>query len=376
MASRETGVASALLVALGLLLLAAPAQSARADVRVPRLGVAPEIDFGGVEVGETLTRTVTATSDGSAEVTIEAVGLSGGDLEQFAVVSDGCAGRTVPPGDTCDVIVAFRPSGEEESRAELAFSSDDPQGRRSVTLVGVGLSAQAPVPSLELSDERVDFGSVEVGDERTLDLTATSVGDSDVRVLGIELSADAPAFAVGEDGCTGRTLAPGDWCALSVAFRPIAAGEPRAVLHVVSDALEGPGAVELIGTSPSGPVEPGDPTGPADPTDPADPAAPADPADPADPGEPAAEEAVAVDDLPGSLAWVAAGLLAALATTGLARAARGRRSARWVREHVRIRPTPAPWAEVDAEGAGQGTSHAVRISPRASPGIQTVEEVP
>jgi hypothetical protein len=202
-------------------------------------------------------------------------------------------------------------------------------------------------------------------------------------------------FEVAEDRCTEQVLRPEDSCELLVAFRPAAEGQPGDVLVVASDdaprtvSLSGTGVAEtslvavpdLVGLSldeaeqatsaaglalvPQRPGEAADTT--VDGQDPA-------PGTLVTTGTPVAVTLSGVEgtqDL-GWLPWAGAGLLGVLA---LARAAGRRRSSRWVRKHVRVRPRSQVPVEIITEELEGTASHAVRIAVRAHAGVQSVHEV-
>ena len=78
--------------------------------------------------------------------------------------------------------------------------------------------------------------------------TLTSSGAGSLEVGAIELAGpDAGSFAIAADACSGRTLAEGESCPVSVAFAPAAAGYRRAVLAIDSDADAAPARARLEG---------------------------------------------------------------------------------------------------------------------------------
>jgi HYDIN/CFA65/VesB-like, Ig-like domain len=107
-------------------------------------------------------------------------------------------------------------------------------------------------PIASLSTSAVDFGWVPVGSSASRTVTLTNTGDSPLHVSRTTLLMTADISA-SQDGCTGRTLAPGQRCAMTLTYAPRRSGmlAPSAQLGFVDD---GPGVgggqvVELEGAT-------------------------------------------------------------------------------------------------------------------------------
>lgn len=105
---------------------------------------APSIDFGAVDMGLTSpSRTLALTATGTRSVTLGAMTLAGVDATSFLLSGDSCSGRTLSPGESCSVSVAFRPAVAGSRSALLALSSDADLPASDVSLAGAGLAATA-----------------------------------------------------------------------------------------------------------------------------------------------------------------------------------------------------------------------------------------
>jgi hypothetical protein len=107
-------------------------------------------------------------------------------------------------------------------------------------------------PIASLSTSAVDFGWVPVGSSASRTVTLTNTGDRPLHVSRTTLLMTADISA-SQDGCTGRTLAPGQRCAMTLTYAPHSSGmlAPSAQLGFVDD---GPGVgggqvVELHGAT-------------------------------------------------------------------------------------------------------------------------------
>jgi hypothetical protein len=90
-------------------------------------------------------------------------------------------------------------------------------------------------PALVVHDTVLDFGFLMPGRAAVRVAIATSVGGAPVTVGQVRLD-DGGAFAIRDDGCSGRTLAHDASCAVSVRFAGADAGDHRSLLVVPSDA--------------------------------------------------------------------------------------------------------------------------------------------
>ncbi len=217
--------------------------------------VAPTaVDFGARSVagaGGSMEVTLTSTGERPAEVeSVEVVaaapegpapaGAEEGGAEEgepvpgasvgvFEVASDACSGSTVAPEKSCVVAVSFQPAGAGAVRALLRLDGDFANAPLEIPLLGEGVA-----PHLRLDRERVDFGARPVdgaqGEEVvTLANDGTAPLDLDAVVI---TGADAEDFTVASAACTGRPLAPGKSCPVSVGFKPTAEGQRQATLTI------------------------------------------------------------------------------------------------------------------------------------------------
>ncbi len=256
---RGRRMAMGLLGALALLVLLALA--VLAGYLLPRPGppvlrVEPALaDFGQVRVGQTGdVREVTLTSAGDLPVKIADLTLDGPAAAEFRIAGDACSGVSLESHQTCVVAVRFAPGDATPRRASLEIPSDASNGSLSVPLTGEGV---APRPAVDRS--RIEFAPQAAGSRsEPVRVVLSNRGSASYRVPGVALGgADAAAFSVATDRCTGAVLDPGADCTVGVAFSPAASGESHAVLRFAArgrsgESAGGPGAepsVELVGTA-------------------------------------------------------------------------------------------------------------------------------
>lgn len=216
----------------------------------PGLFLDPEsLDFGPQRVGvAAASRRVRLENTGNAVLEVAGLALSGTGGASFSVAEDGCSGKSLEAGATCDAAVGFAPAGEGEQTATLSVRAASLSGRHQVALRGRGTA-----PRLELSTPAIDFGQVVAGAESRRAVTLESAGAEPLRIQGTRLEGEgAGGFAVSSNDC-GSNLPAGGECRLEVRFAPASAGTYEAALVVEHDGL-GAARVQLQGSAVPPPV--------------------------------------------------------------------------------------------------------------------------
>ncbi len=228
-APRAAGLRRALLELVGNLGRGAKTVPLVGRGAAPLLGLdRTEIDFGGQQVGGVSDAgAVEVANLGSAPLAISRARLAGADAGEFTL-RDGCSRRTVAPGKTCRLEVAFRPRAAGDKAASLEISSDAGGEPETVALTGIGLWTG---PAFEAAPGGLDFGEQRVGrasEPREAVLTNRSAEPASIAGLAVP----GGGFAVDGAGCLGRAVAPGGSCRVRVTFTPAADGAASGALTV------------------------------------------------------------------------------------------------------------------------------------------------
>jgi hypothetical protein len=200
-----------------------------------------------VAAGTTVNQTLTITDSGSAALHIGTLSRSGPQASSFSLSSDGCAGQTVGPGNSCSVTVNFSPGAPGSYSATVNIPDDASGSPQQLPLSG---TAGSPGSRGSLSTGSVDFGAVGVGATaaaKTVTMTSTGSGPLKISSVGIT-GTNAGDFKITSNSCSGQSLAPGSNCSASVAFTPAAAGPRSAQLSVADNAPGSPQTVSLSGS--------------------------------------------------------------------------------------------------------------------------------
>lgn len=180
---------------------------------------------------------------GRRPLVVSGLSLDGPAGDDFSIREDGCTGRSLGPDEGCAATVFFEPSLSGARDASLTVASNGVGEPLTIAVSGSGLA-----PSLTVGPSRLDFGRVAVGkasEAAALNLSNSGTAPLAIARLAVEGSGESSYVWVA-NGCSGETLAPGDQCAVRLAFRPGDSGEFKAELRAWSDAPEDP-RIELYG---------------------------------------------------------------------------------------------------------------------------------
>lgn len=220
---------------------------------VPALSAsATTLSFGQVAVGSQAIKTVTVTSTGTAPATISAGSITGtGYTATYAgvPVQNLSAPLTLQPGQQVSFDVVFDPSQASTSNGQLSLSTNT-GSPVNVSLSGTGIANT--YPALTLSAPSLDFGDVEMGSQKVLQLTLTSSGTAPVTVsssavAGNNFQITSTTYPTGITNLP-ATLNPGQQIVLSITFSPNAVSSFTGNVALTSNASGGTANVPLSGT--------------------------------------------------------------------------------------------------------------------------------
>jgi hypothetical protein len=169
---------------------------------------------------------VTVTNTGDGALTVRAIAINGAAAGDYRQSSD-CL-RTLQPGASCTVTVAFTPQGYGLRAASLTLFDDGAGGSQSIALHGTGTAARAL-----LSSGFLNFGGDSVGNPTApQNVVLFNAGNGTLSIGGIKLSGDDYALS---SGC-GSTLAAGASCTISITFLPQATGARSGLVTITDSA--------------------------------------------------------------------------------------------------------------------------------------------
>ncbi len=185
------------------------------------------VPFGTVAANNSAVQTVTVTNSGNAPLVIGTVGSADPLAAPFSLTADGCSNQTVAPAASCTVTISFAPTAAGTFTDSVNIPSND-TAKASVTVSVSGAGSSATVGDIRVTDSiapvddlRVPFGTVSEGRSVNQTVTIANAAGGDL-IIGTIASANplSSPFSIESDNCSGKTLAGGSSCTLTVRFAP------------------------------------------------------------------------------------------------------------------------------------------------------------
>ena len=184
------------------------------------------LDFGSAIVnGGSSTASVALDSEGTLNVTLGNIQITGTNASEFTFINSACASILT---SSCTMELQFAPTGLGPRNANLVITSDAPGSPLTIPLTGSG---QPATMSFSLSNVNLDFGVENIDAQNVLSVTVTNEGNSPVQLVLPSISgANAGEFVIASNSC--GNLPVGYECSIGVAFSPSAAGVRTAALEI------------------------------------------------------------------------------------------------------------------------------------------------
>src|SRR5712692_3644413 len=194
------------------------------------------ISFGSLQVGNNSTRSETLTNSGGSSVTISQANITGSG---FSITGLNLP-LTLIPGQSFTFGTVFAPTSPGSANGSISVISDASNSTLTVSLAGTG----TVTGQLSISPATLDFGSVVVGQSKSLTATLSATGSS--------VTVSSATTSTSEFALSGlsfpSTIAAGQSASFTVTFRPQASGTATASTSFTSDASNSPALESLTGS--------------------------------------------------------------------------------------------------------------------------------
>jgi hypothetical protein len=207
-----------------------------ANVAVVGNAIAPEIsvepashDWGGVRPGMAAIYSFAVHNGGTADLAISETTVVGPNAADFTMFNGG-GSRTIAPGATHEIELAFAPANAGPKTAVLRIASDDDDER----VVTVAMSGAGVEPDIVVAAAH-DWGDVRTGTPSPWAIEVRNTGTFALAVRSVTVEGPSAAEFVVTAGGGGFGVAPGAAHAIEVTFRPVGPGPKSAVLRIRSD---------------------------------------------------------------------------------------------------------------------------------------------
>ncbi len=215
------------------------------------LDITPDpVDFGNVTVGSTGgPQSATLENIGVVDVVVSAIDAAS---VPFTAAGGSCGAPpfTLAPTATCTVDYTFTPAAVGPATQALDVTSDGSTSPDPINLSGTGVGT----PTIGLSTNDVNFGTISLGAGGTALVTLTNTGSVALDVSSITDPAPPFSLTFGARGaalCSNPpfTLAASTSCDIQVGFAPAASGAYFSSFDILSNAPSSPDTVNLEGSA-------------------------------------------------------------------------------------------------------------------------------
>ena len=229
----------------------------KAVVPGPAVALAPPspLTFAKQIVGTTSgTENFSVTNTGSQNLTVTGVGLSGTNVGDFSIVSDGCSGDVLTPNQNCVVGIRFAPALGGTRTATASVTDNATGSPQTIGISGFGYG----IPVGSLSTTLFTFNNTLVGSTTPAQtVTLSNPGTDTLKIASIAITGgQADDFSAPVTTC-GTTLAPGANCTISTTFSPVALGDKDSAIVITDNANNQAGSTQSVSLAG---VSIGDPT--------------------------------------------------------------------------------------------------------------------
>jgi|GEM_PF-1500815 len=207
---------------------------------IPEIDITPlSLNYGDVFIGLSLSKTVSISNAGTANLNVTNIELEGGSSLDFEITSWPSLPASIVPGANITVQVTYRPLNEGVDSGTLLIESDDfDEPVVTVSLSGNGVPV--PVPEIDVAPLSLNYGDVFIGSDSTLSVTITNTGSADLDVTSIALGASSSADFVITSGPGSIVLVPGANVTVEVNYSPSDEGADSGTLLIESDDFDEP----------------------------------------------------------------------------------------------------------------------------------------
>lgn len=228
-------------------------ETAKSDIQP----IPDKIDFGTLNMGKPLVRSIMLRNITSSTITIKDVTLQSSANSEYNLETN-C--EKLATGQSCLISLTWSPQQKGPSEGFIVIQHDGPTGVTSIPVnakfePGSGEKAKIfpdTIPGrglLVASEEKIEFGNA-VDSEASYTVSLVNVGDADIELQNISLSGADTGVSILKKGCmTGTILAPVEACPLTVLWSPVRTGVIRDDIQVLHDGARGILILPVSGTA-------------------------------------------------------------------------------------------------------------------------------
>ena len=188
------------------------------------------VSFGSVAVGQSTTKTVTLTNNGTEMLTVSGISVAGTGF----TASGPHLPMSLSAGQSTSISAVFKPTVGAADTGTITITSNVASSPSLVALSGTGTTATAAA-ALTATPSSIAFGSVAVGSVATQTIQLENTGNEAATISKLTISGTGVSVS---GMTTPATLAAGQTANLTVTYKPVAAGTLAASLSISSNATD------------------------------------------------------------------------------------------------------------------------------------------
>ena len=199
------------------------------------------LDFGTVNLNKLVSRNISVTNLGTSAISITTLSITLGTADAAAYTPTSFCLSPLPPSKTCTIKVAFRADAVGTLTSTLNVTDTAPFSPQQISLTGTVIN-----PLAQFSPRPLWFGNVVVGQNKTLPVQLTNIGQTDLIITGIVLGGTNPGDFSQANNCP-AVLPPTASCTIQGTFTPTAVGTRTAILIVTDNVAGGKSTTTFTG---------------------------------------------------------------------------------------------------------------------------------
>jgi hypothetical protein len=209
----------------------------------PSIEISPStVSFGDLAVGQSATKTVTVTNNGTEVLTVSGISVTGTGFS----ASGPKLPMSLSAGQSASISTVFKPTGANADTGTIKIASNADGSPSLVALSGTGTTTNAA--ELTATPSSVAFGSVAVGSEETQTIKLANTGSAAVAISKVAFS----GTGVSVSGVTApMTLDGGKSTSLTVTYKPTSPTTLTGSISITSNASDSSMVIGINATATS-----------------------------------------------------------------------------------------------------------------------------
>ena len=209
----------------------------------PSIEISPStVSFGDLAVGQSATKTVTVTNNGTEELTVSGISVTGTGFS----ASGPKLPMSLSAGQSASISAVFKPTAGTADTGTITIASNADGSPSRIALSGTGTTTSAT--ELTATPSSIAFGSVAVGSEATQTIKLANTGSAAVAISKVAFS----GTGVSVSGVTApMTLDGGKSASLTVTYKPTSPTTLSGSVTITSNASDSSMVIGISATSTS-----------------------------------------------------------------------------------------------------------------------------